>query len=218
MRLLHLLLELLFPRKCVLCGSMLSREETDLCRDCRCSTAECNASGIDHPCLDGVASVWYYESNVRESLLRYKFSGARHYARAYARLLSMKLLRAFPDAELVTWVPVSPLRRMKRGYDQSELLARAVGAELGLPVVKLLKKTRHNPAQSGMDDPEKRAANVRNVYGIRKTDAHWDKAVILVDDILTTGATAGECARVLRNSGAERVYLGIMARRRTKQS
>lgn len=216
MRPYHLLIELLFPRKCMLCRCLLSREETDLCRDCRSTTPEWHSPGKSYPSIDDVVSVWYYDASVRDSLLRYKFSGCRHYAKPYARLLSMAILRGLPEGEVITWVPVSPLRRLKRGYDQSELLARAVGAELGLPVVRLLKKTRNNRAQSGIEDPALRRTNVRGVYQTLSSGEIRGKRIILLDDILTTGATAGECARILRKAGAKQVSLAVMASGRHK--
>ena len=89
MKLYYRLLDLLFPRKCVLCQILLAPDQTDLCRDCRSVVPEWNRGGRVLPGIDGYASVWYYEDLVRDSLLRFKFSGKRHYARAYGRLLAM---------------------------------------------------------------------------------------------------------------------------------
>lgn len=82
----------LFPEKCALCGRILEREELDLCKKCRVDAPDCPISKTKHPFLDEWTALWYYESDVRKSLLRYKFYGKRNLAVSYARLLGMKLL------------------------------------------------------------------------------------------------------------------------------
>jgi predicted amidophosphoribosyltransferase len=108
-------------------------------------------------------------------------------------------------------VPVSRLRRFRRGYDQVELLARAVGKELGIKPARLLKKIRHNPPQSGISGDAERRANVLGVYRLVKGVEVADKRILLLDDVITTGATAGECARVLLTAGASQVHFGAVA-------
>ena len=145
-------------------------------------------------------------------MLRYKFRGARSYAKGYGRLLAMKLQQARPEGfDLLTWVPVSPLRKLTRGYDQVELLANAVGRELGLEPVRLLRKIRHNRPQSGIAGDARRRANVLGVYRAENPELLKGKSVLLLDDIITTGATAGECARVLLTAGGKEVHCGAMA-------
>ena len=203
---------LLFPPKCVLCGKVLEKEETDLCRSCRIDSPECPVSRNKRSFLDSWTSVWYYEGYIRRSILRFKFRRARHYAPAYGRLLAMKLLREHPEGfDVLTWVPISPLRKLTRGYDQVELLAEAVGAELGMKPLRILKKVRHNPPQSGISGQAERRANVLGVYRLVNADAVVGKRVLLLDDIITTGATAGECARVLLTAGAKEVHCGTIA-------
>jgi predicted amidophosphoribosyltransferase len=108
-------------------------------------------------------------------------------------------------------VPVSRLRRFRRGYDQVELLAKAVGKELGQKPVRLLKKIRNNPPQSGISGQAERRANVLGAYRIIDAAAVTGKRILLLDDVITTGATAGECARVLLTAGASQVHLGAVA-------
>ena len=108
--------DILFPPKCVLCGKLLEKNEMDLCRSCRVDSPECGKDRRRFPFLDSWAAVWYYEGYIRSSLLRYKFGRARHYASAYGRILAMRLLAEYPDGfDLLTWVPVSPIRRFTRG-------------------------------------------------------------------------------------------------------
>jgi ComF family protein len=212
MRLYFALVNLLFPDKCILCGKLLQKEEQDLCRECRTDSPEYPGRKENLQFLDSFTAVWYYEGNVRRSLLRYKFYNCRSFANGYGRMLAMKLLRENPDGfDCITWVPVSFLRKLTRGYDQVELLANAVGRELGMEPVPLLKKVRHNRPQSGISDASRRRANVLGVYRETNREAIAGKRILLLDDILTTGATAGECARVLLTCGAKEIHCAAVA-------
>lgn len=204
--------DLLFPPSCILCGRLLEREETDLCRKCREEAPEYRNRKSKLQFLDSFTAVWYYEGNVRKSLLRYKFGGAHAYSGCYGRLLAMKVMEQIPGRfDIVTWVPISPLRRFRRGYDQGELLAKAVGSELGIETARLLRKVHHNLAQSGIRDHDQRRENVRGVYRAVSGKTIAGRKVLLLDDILTTGSTAGEAARVLRAAGAKEVHCAVMA-------
>ena len=215
MKLYEHLMELLFPRKCVLCRTLLKKDETDLCRTCRVEAPGYPISKTKPQFLDSFAAVWYYEESVRSSLLRFKFGGARSYADAYGRLVAMKVLETVPEEiDVLTWIPVSPLRKLRRGYDQVELVARAVGKELDMVPTPTLKKIRHNRPQSGISDAAKRRANVLGVYREANREKIVGKRILLLDDIFTTGATAGECARVLRTCGAKEIHCAAVAARK----
>ena len=222
MKLVEWLLHLLFPPKCVLCGKLLQEEEMDLCHTCRVETEECPVSKQRKlPFLDSWLGVWYYENWVRKSILRFKFYGARGNAVCYGRALAMKLLKEHPEGfDLLTWVPVSTLRKFTRGYDQVELLAAAVGRELGMEPVRLLKKVRHNKPQSAIRGDAHRRANVLGVYRVTDPETIRDKNILLLDDVITTGSTVGECARVLLTAGCSQVHCGAVAvtRKGKKQS
>lgn len=205
------LAEWLFPRKCILCRSFLSKEETDLCTKCRTDQPEYPYGRKKVPHVADLTAVWRYSGEVRSSLQRYKFGNARHYAPAYGRLMAMRILRDLPQADIVTWVPVSARRLRVRGYDQVQLLAEAVSPELGIPAEKLLNKFRDNQANSGLKTAEERRANVLGVYRAVGQEHFRGKRVLLLDDIITTGATASECARVLLTAGAEEVIFAAVA-------
>ena len=205
------ILEWLFPRKCILCRSFLGRDETDLCRTCRVDQPEYRYGKKKVPHIADLTAVWMYEGDVRRSIHRYKFTGEHHYAAPYARLLAMRVRKDLPTAEIVTWVPISGKRLRQRGYDQVELLARAVGPELELPTESLLEKIRDNRANSGLKTPAERRANVLGVYRAVGPERFRGKRVLLLDDIVTTGATASECARVLLTAGAEEVIFAAVA-------
>lgn len=202
----------LFPEKCILCGAILERQELDLCKRCRTDAPECQVSKIKYPFIDQWTALWYYEGDARYSLLRYKFHNRRNYAAGYARLLAMKLMtQERLDFDVLTWIPISQKRLRKRGFDQVELLAQCLGRELQIEPVPTLKKIRDNRKQSGIVGQAQRRANVLGVYQALDPQQFAGKRVLILDDILTTGATAGECARVLLTAGAAKVELAVIA-------
>lgn len=206
------ILSLLFPPKCVLCKRLLTKEETDFCHHCRETAPESPKSTLKLSFLAGWTSVWYYKDMARESILRYKFGRRRNYAQAYSRVLAMKLQKeGKDDFDVIAYVPVAFLRKMKRGYDQVTILADALGRELNIPKVTALRKIRNTPPQSNIRDVARRRANVLGAYRCVDAEAVRGKRVLLLDDVLTTGATASECARVLLTAGAKEVFLATLA-------
>ena len=156
--------------------------------------------------------LWYYKENVRQSILRYKFSGRRSYADGYGRLLAMKLQKeGWDDTDLLTWIPIAPRRKRTRGYDQSQLLAAAVAKELGMQEISTLRKIRNTKPQSTMGNASHRRANILGAYEVVDPTLVRDQRILLLDDIITTGATASECARTLLTAGAKEVKLATLA-------
>lgn len=212
MKLTEGILQLLFPEKCVLCRRVLNRDEMDLCHKCRSHAPEFSASRKKLPFLDSWVAVWYYVKRARKSLLRYKFGRKRSYAQSFGRLLAMRLSQEYPEGfDLLTWVPTGWFKRLTRGFDQCELLALAVGKELGMTPQPLIRKIRSNRTQSTIRGEAKRRANVLGVYQVTDPEQVKDKRILLLDDIITTGATAGECARILLTAGALEVHCGAVA-------
>ena len=205
-------MSLLFPGKCILCGKILERKETDLCHACRVDSPECPVRKQKRTFLDSWGAIWYYKGYIRSSILRYKFGRARHYAKGYGRILAMKLTAEYPEGfDMLTWIPISPIRKFVRGYDQVEELAKAVGRELQMEPIRTLRKIRHNRPQAGIHGSAERRANVLGVYRMEKNADVRDKRILLLDDVITTGATAGEAARILLTAGAKEVHLGCIA-------
>ena len=143
------LLDLLFPPKCVFCGRLLTSGERDFCARCQ----------RELPWLEGpeaeqtgefftlCASPLAYRDQVRDSIRRYKFKGRQGYHKAYGRLVAQCVHDHLDGRwDLITWVPLSDQRRRERGYDQAFLLASAAALELGDVAVETLRKSRNNPA------------------------------------------------------------------------
>lgn len=206
MRLWYWLLELLFPSKCVLCQKLLEPEETDLCRACRKTLPVVDGEPRHLEFVTETTAALFYRDTVREAIHRFKFYGAAQYGKPFGRLLAMAVDKAgMGDADLITWVPVSRKRLRRRGYDQAELLAKTVAEELNRKAVPLLRKCGKTKTQSTLSDAAARRANVLGAFCVLDPEKVRGRKILLIDDVLTTGATMNECARILMTAGAAAV-------------
>ena len=200
---------LLFPSRCAVCRKICA---DGLCPDCRSLLPFTVRPVREGAGYGRCAAPLFYEGVAREAILRYKFSNGLSAADGFAYLMAESAAEAFPGGfDTVTWVPVSKKRRRRRGYDQSELLAEKMAELWDIKAVRLLEKTADNPAQSSLSSAAERRGNVLGVYETVNGDKIRGAKILLVDDILTTGATLGECARVLRDAGAESVVCAVLA-------
>ena len=206
------LLDLLYPPKCAFCRK-LTEDGRMLCPACENTIPRTGEDAVrrDIPHLALCLSPLYYTGAVQTSLQRYKFQGAAAYYRIYAELMAA-CLRAHreTDFDVVTWVPLGRARLHRRGYDQAKLLAEETARLLKLPCERRLRKTKNNPKQSGTRSVRERFENVKGVY--RGEGVRPGERILLVDDIVTTGATLGEAAGVLLAAGAASV-IGLTAAR-----
>lgn len=152
-------------------------------------------------------------------LRRFKFSGQKGYAATYGPILAQAVRTYLPGSyDVLTWVPVSPARRKERGYDQAQLLAQATAQALGTEAVSLLAKTGHNAPQSSLTQGSQRRSNVAGVYTVPQPEAVAGRRVLVIDDILTTGATLGGGAPAPFGPQARpRWWLPVLARTPGKQ-
>ena len=203
------LLDLLFPPKCAFCGE---HGVHGVCANCEKTLPFCDTPLHERTGIGTCVAPLRYEGAVRESLLRFKFRGGRGNAEGYGKILAQCVAEHFGgEFDLVTYVPVSEKRRRERGYDQGFLLARETCRAWGVSPVTLLRKTRHTPAQSTLKTPEERKANVLGVYEAVGAEQIAGARILLIDDILTTGATLRECVRVLGEAGAKSVLCATLA-------
>lgn len=209
---IHQLLDLFFPPKCPFCGKVL--DHAGICPACEKALpwTEEGAGLRELPGgLQCAAPLWY-EGKVREGLLRFKFQGARAAAGPLGELVARCAAERFSGAfDVVTWVPVSRRRLRSRGYDQARLLAESACRLWEVRPEQLLQKITDNPAQSGLTEEAARRANVLGVYEAAEPERIQGYRILLVDDICTTGATLGECVRVLREAGAADVVCAAAA-------
>lgn len=213
MKCIDWILDLLFPRRCAFCRR-LTQQGALVCPQCRAKLPVTGAAARqDFPHLEACYSPLYYVEPVRGSLLRYKFGGLSMYAEVYGEFLAKCIDENGISCDSITWVPLSRRRLRKRGYDQAQLLAKELSARTGLPCQALLEKVRNNRVQSTVGSAAQRKQNVKGAYSVRKGLTLVHRRILLVDDIVTTGATLSECAAVLKQAGAKAV-VGITAARR----
>ncbi len=187
-------LRALSPPWCERCGAP-SGEDTRSCGECPPSSIAC------------ARAPFAFEGPARASVHHLKYRGVRGVGRALAAAMATC---APAGADVVTWVPLTRRRQAERGFDQARVLAVALGRELDLPVRRLLRRVVANGPQAKRDAAARRSA-MRGSFVVRRgirAPAH----VLLVDDVLTTGATAAACAEALLASGVTDVSLVVAAR------
>lgn len=222
------LLDALYPPRCAACDEVLPVRETvsrplELCLVCEVSVepvepgcARCGLPGdvvdecplclADPPSFDGVSALWLYGGSTADLLHRYKYEHRPHYAAGLGALLAELDL---PGGDVVTYVPVHRSRRRSRTYDQALYLAQALGRKRGLPCERLLERKRATDRQVGRSRADRRL-NVEGAFAVVGDVA--GRSIWLVDDVVTTGATAEACAQALVDAGAQRVELVCVAR------
>ena len=154
-----------------------------------------------------------YEDGAREALHAFKFGGHRALARPLGDLLVDAVEGRLPAGapDLLVPVPLHPRRERERGFNQSRLLAQRLGRAWGCPVRDVLARAVATPSQTSLDGAARRA-NVRRAFRLRRPELVAGRHVVLVDDILTTGATLSECARCLEEAGPRLVGVLAVAR------
>lgn len=206
------LLDLIYPPRCAFCRRLLDEKERGTCRFCRKLLEQDSVERHIENVTLCVAPL-RYEGAVRDSLLRYKFQKATAYGAAYADFLAKCIDESSISCDIITWVPLSHLRLRKRGYDQAQILAEETAKRLGLPCERLLKKKINTRPQSGIGDAEARRKNASGVYACCAPEKTRGRRILLIDDIVTTGATLSECASVLKKAGCAEVYAAAAASR-----
>ena len=202
-------LRLVFPPRCILCG----READLVCDSCRRSLPmRLDPDAL--PKLSGIRaarSVWPYEGNVREIVRRYKYNGLRSLAPLLAAEMADVLRDWNPPVSAIVHVPAHHARLRERGFDQAELLAREVSNIVGILSVSALSRVRETAVQARAINVSKRAENVSGAFEVPDATQIRRANVLLIDDVMTTGATLRESARALRKAGAAAVWALTLA-------
>ena len=185
-----ILREVFFPQadRCPLCG-----KEGGFCEDCRGQLRELLAGGD---------AAFYYGGIVREMIHRLKFRDQPHLAEVMGALMAEILPK---DADLVTSVPLHRRRILQRGYNQSRDMAREYARILGLTYADTLLRVRNTPPQSLIKHRSQRQENIRGAFRAKSALPLSGQRILLVDDVVTTGATIEECRRELLKAGAAEV-------------
>ena len=233
---MHGLLDLMLPPRCLRCGVTVEGQGR-LCAECwrsltflgppQCrlcgyplphalpAAPLCGACAREEPPYDRARAALRYDDGARRLILAFKHADRTDTAPAFGVWLARAGAELLAEAELIAPVPLHRFRVLRRGYNQSAILARALAGETGLPLIPdLLQRPRATPSQQGLSG-QARLENV-TAGAFRVHPWHRQRAegrrVVLIDDVLTTGATAGACARVLRRAGASQVDVLTLAR------
>jgi ComF family protein len=231
-------MQLLLPRHCVACGNAAARDgRFPLCGPCGQAMAEliqapyCPRCGRhsgpgtfdEQGCLfcrrfpvghDATVRVGAYAHPLKSIILRCKYQRQPELASVLGRLLRERLAIA-PWVDLVDEIIPVPLhwtRRLRRGFNQAELVAREVASAVDRPLRQRLRRTRPTEPQSRLAASERRKA-VRGAFEVRGTGAAplKHRTVLLVDDVMTSGTTVAECARILKKAGTRAVYVAVIS-------
>lgn len=211
------IVEFLFPKRCALCRCFVENE-LEICPACMNNGNIVKALPPIPPIpyVDVFVTAAWYDGAVRKAIHRFKFNGFGGYARPFAYLLYRQYVLSPYGYDYITWVPSNRRTEFRRGYNQARLLAKELGKLTGKPTVAALKKVRRTRAMFRLNAAE-RAENVAGAYVVTKQGASLaGKRVLLVDDVLTTGSTVSECARVLRQAGCDFIGVYTIAHKKLK--
>ena len=232
----HGLLDLILPPRCLRCGLAVEGQGR-LCVECWRSLTflgppQCRLCGYplphalpaaplcgectrEGPVYDRARAALRYDDGARRLILAFKHADRTDTAPAFGAWLARAGAELLADAELIAPVPLHRWRLLKRGYNQAAVLARALAKATGLPLIPdLLQRQKATPSQQGLSGQ----ARLENVTAGAFRIHPWQRRrvegrrVVLIDDVLTTGATVGACARVLRRAGASQVDVLTLAR------
>lgn len=229
--------DLLLPPACNFCGRSLERPGSQplICMECRDaflaqigpSCPRCAAPvhpfevGPDCPrcrkrryAFHSALALGIYRDRLREAVIRMKQRLHEPLTISMGHLLAESMSEAIQQErpDLLVAIPTFWLKRLRRGVNGPDLLAEAIGSTLSIRTARRLLHCRRSTKKQGTLLPVERLRNVRNAFGVRKSYDLADCRVMLVDDIMTTGATASEAARTLRRAGASRVTVLVVAR------
>ena len=199
---------------CQKCSSELPFNDKTICEHCGrkviaaeeyCST--CKNKLID---LDKCRSVFNYQMPINKLIKNLKYDNARYLVDYFSERLSLLYLKSYFNADIITCVPMTEKSKKKRGYNQSELLAKALSEQVGVEYKDLLIKTRETERQARLNKKD-RLGNLKGAFKVIDKKTVKDKSVLIVDDVTTTGATSQVIAERLKKAGAKQVFLITIA-------
>jgi ComF family protein len=230
------LFQLIFPDDCRVCGeplhevsripvchACLSRPESlaadYFCLDChipflnrfpldehgRCALCRLGLTGFDTAYTFGS-----YEDTLRELIHLFKYEKVQPLKKPLGALIAQAVPRD-RQFDVIVPMPLHWKRRWIRGFNQSQLLAGEISRRLGVPVIRAVRRVKETSPQAGLTNA-KRRLNMRGAFAIRQGTNLKNLRVLLIDDVLTTGATASACAKVLKRAGASHVAVAAIAR------
>lgn len=211
---------LFFGNLCPYCGRLLERDKV-VCEECsenlpvikgeKCKFCAAEKSRCDckkHKLsFDGLTAPFYYEDCIKQSIVSFKFSGKTVRGNILAQNMATAVREDFKDKkfDFICFVPFTNWQKIKRKYNQSEILAEHLSKELKIPLCNILVKLFETKSQHRMNSRE-RKGNVFGVYDVKNGINVKGKTILLVDDVKTSGSTLDDCAAILKIRGASEVY------------
>ncbi len=217
------LIDLIFPRHCVVCGEVLSAGEKDICLNCLFTLPKVEALRQDNIekvfwgkfDIERAASYIYYQKNGRYNNILHHIKYRNHpevgerLAQQAAKEFEPSGL--FNDIDYIVPLPLSAKRKRKRGYNQCDYIAEGISSVTGIPVLKdAVTRSRDNTTQT-QKSREERWKNVEGIFSVTKPQLLCGKHILLVDDILTTGATLESCARSIQAAADCKISIFTLA-------
>lgn len=204
----------IFPNVCGICGKI---DKNSLCPSCRVKLKPILKAKIQK--IRGknflyLAYLFEYSGIIREKLISYKFRDHSYLDKTFSKIIikNKKICRFIKKYDIIIPVPIHKKRFRQRGYNQSELIARKVSQALEIPMeTGILIKDKNNIAQSTLTKME-RMQNAKNVYSVSNPSKIKNKKILVIDDIYTTGSTAEECSKMLKQAGASEIAVLVIAK------
>lgn len=220
---LEKILEYIYPPTCGVCGKICKEY---ICNKCRIKLRKYEIKnnhiikiGNKEKHFDELLCIFKYEDIIRDILIKYKFQNKPYLYKTFSKIIlkNQKTCGFLEKYDIIIPVPISKKRKHERGYNQTQLVAKEITKILNIKLGNnILIKTIDTRAQSGLSKKD-RATNVKDVFRILNYEVIKDMKILIFDDIYTTGSTANECARVLKEAGAEKVGILTIAKDLIKQ-
>lgn len=209
------ILNLIYPQVCGICGE-ISKE--DICNHCKVKIKpykRVKKRIYLTKYYDTYMYLFDYQDIIREKILQYKFQEKNYIYHSFAKIITNdeKICRFLKSYDIIIPVPISKKRKQKRGYNQSEIIAKKLAKQVPkLEYQKdVLYKIKDTSPQSSLDK-ENRQKNIQGAYYIKNEKKVQNKKILLFDDIYTTGATVNECSRTLKQVGAKEIGVLTLAK------
>jgi len=218
------LINLFFPKKCVICSSFgswlcpkcqkkVQKIKTPFCPKCKKITSfgqycpRCRRTKT----IRGVIAAGYYQGVLKETIHSFKYQKIKELRKYLFELISDRLSEGFPAGEFILVpVPLNKIKLYHRGFNQSEEIAKEIEKNYGYKLVNCLDRIKNTKSQIGLSQKE-RLINVQNCFAIKSGFDIRNKNIFLIDDVVTSGATVESAAKVLKQSGAKKIWVISLA-------
>lgn len=213
MKLMNVIMDILSPNVCVLCGKIIRYVDSGLCDDCSCKVipARISAEAVTERKIyyDAIFPVWKYDRCSRQLIVDFKNGSNYSIAIKPAKIISDVIKAEYTDIDVIIPVPVSTRKIRKRGFNQALVLGKAISEMTGIPLLDIVRQKKKSEEQKNLNFND-RLLSALGKFTVKKRIDGLNAA--LVDDVHTTGATANEISRVLKVYGALKVFVFVMAK------